>query len=194
MEAEREAQVAAIADLKDRLFSSDLHFVLGNPDGDVTLVEFFDYNCGYCRRAHEDMNQLIAEDGNLRVVIKEFPVLGDESVEAAQVSVAVKQVAPESIGEFYDKLLMQPGRANAQVGLAIAEDMGLDVEAIQAAMESDVVNETISESYELANALALTGTPSYVTANDVMIGAVGLDTLREKVESARQNCDGQALC
>lgn len=193
-EAEREAQIAAIADHRDALFSSDLQFVLGNPDGDVTLVEFFDYNCGYCRRAHEDMNRLIAEDENLRVVIKEFPVLGDESVEAAQISVAVKQVAPDRIGEFYDALLMQPGRANADVALAIADDMGLDVDAIREQMDSEVVNATISEAYELANALALTGTPSYVTTNDVMIGAVGYDALKEKIESARENCDDQVVC
>ncbi|MCC6790082.1 MAG: thioredoxin domain-containing protein, partial [Thermomicrobiales bacterium] len=89
-EAERASQVAAIDDNRELLFSSPRQVVMGNPDGNVTLIEFFDYNCGYCRRAQADMQQLMADDPDLKVVLKEFPVLGEGSMEASQVSVAVR--------------------------------------------------------------------------------------------------------
>ena len=111
-EQEQAAQVAAIGDNRDLLFSSPRQVVMGNPKGDVTLIEFFDYNCGYCRRAQADMQQLIADDPNLKVVLKEFPVLGDGSIEASQVSIAVRIIAPDKAGDFHDALIgaERPGR------------------------------------------------------------------------------------
>jgi len=182
------AQVAAIDDNQALLFSSPRQVVMGNPEGDVTLVEFFDYNCGYCRRAQADMEQLIADDPNLRVVLKEFPVLGDGSIEASQVSIAVRIVAPEQAGAFHDALIAQSGQVNADVALAVAEELGLDRAALEAEMGSDEVKATITEVYALAEDLSLTGTPSYVTSSDVMIGAVGYDTLKDKIASVRASC------
>jgi protein-disulfide isomerase len=193
-ESEQLAQIAAISDNKDLLFNSEHQVVIGNPDGDVTLVEFFDYNCGYCRRAHADMKQLIAEDENLRVVLKEFPVLGEDSVEAAQVSIAVKLVAPEKSGAFQDALLTHPGQANAEVALAVAEEIGIDPEALKAKLDSDDISNTITEVYSLASELSLTGTPSYVTSGEVVIGAVGFDSLKSKIETARAACAETATC
>lgn len=193
-ESEQMAQIAAIADNKDLLFNSEHQVVIGNPDGDVTLVEFFDYNCGYCKRAHADMKQLIAEDDNLRVVLKEFPVLGEASVEAAQVSIAVKLVAPEKSEAFQDALLMQEGQVNGDVALAVAEEMGLDPAALRAELESDDISDTITEVYSLASELSLTGTPSYVTSGEVVIGAVGFESLKAKVETARATCAETATC
>ena len=186
-EAEEElvAQATMISDDKDRIFESSHQVVLGNPDGDVTLVEFFDYNCGYCKRAHADMKKLIDEDKNLRVVLKEFPVLGEGSVEAAQVSIAVRIAAPEMAADFHDTLLLDRGQVNGARALAVAEDMGLDMAKIREAMASDEVKATIDESYELADSLSLTGTPSYVTAKEVVVGAVGFDTLKAKIDDAR---------
>lgn len=186
-EAEEElaAQATMISDDKDRIFESSHQVVLGNPEGDVTLVEFFDYNCGYCKRAHADMKQLIEEDGNLRVVLKEFPVLGEASMEAAQVSIAVRIAAPDKAAEFHDILLLNSGQVNGARALAVAEDMGLDVAKIREAMRSDEVKATIDEAYELAENLSLTGTPSYVTAKEVVVGAVGFDTLKAKIDDAR---------
>ncbi|MCP4382089.1 MAG: thioredoxin domain-containing protein [Hyphomicrobiales bacterium] len=194
-EADRVAQVAAIANNKDLLFASERQVVLGNPEGSVTLVEFFDYNCGFCRRALEDMRELIAQDDNLRVVLKEFPVLGEGSVEAAQVSIAVNLVAPDQMNAFHDALLSQPGQVDGDVALAVAEDLGLDTGALREKLEADEVNDTITEVYALASELALTGTPSYVTANDVVIGAVGFDALKDRIASARESCGPEtAIC
>jgi protein-disulfide isomerase len=187
-EAERAAQVAAIGDNRDLLFSSPRQVVKGNPNGDVTLVEFFDYNCGYCRRSHPDVEQLIADDPNLRVVLKEFPVLGDGSIGASQVSIAVRIVAPDQADDFHDALISQSGQVDAEVALAVAEGLGLDRAKINAAMNSEEVQQTIAEAYKLAQELSLTGTPSYVTSEEVVIGAVGYEALKEKIAAARAAC------
>jgi len=187
-EAERAAQVAMIDANRDLLFASDRQVVIGNPDGDVTLVEFFDYNCGYCRRAQADMQQLIDSDPNLRVVLKEFPVLGEGSMTASQVSIAVRLLAPEKAAEFHDALLAQSGQVDSEVALAVAEELGLDRAKLLETMRSDEVRETITEVYGLAEQLSLTGTPSYVTDGNVAIGAIGYDALKAVIASARASC------
>jgi len=191
-EAEQAAQVATISEESNLIFASSRQAVLGNPDGKVTLVEFFDYNCGYCKRAHADMMRLVQEDPSLRMVLKEFPVLGEGSVAAAHVSAAVNMIAPEKFLEFHETLLMGPGRVDGDRALAVAEEMGLDMAKIRELIPSDEVKATIDENYALADKLSLTGTPSYVTAKEVVVGAVGFDTLKAKIEEAR-DC-GQPSC
>ena len=134
------------------------------------------------------MKQLLAEDKDLRIVLKEFPVLGEGSVEAAQVSIAVKLLAPEKSEAFFDALISEKGQVNGAKALAVAEDLGHDRAKITEMVKSDEVKETIAEGYGLATKLSLTGTPSYVTAMEVIVGAVGYDTLRQKVEEARTAC------
>jgi len=190
--AEAEARKSGVAKYADQLFNSPRHVVLGNPKGDVTLVEFFDYNCGYCKRAHADMQKLLDEDKGLRVILKEFPVLGQGSEEAAQVAISVNKVAPEKYKAFYDELLMSRGAVDGARALAVAADIGLDKAAIQAQLKDPEVAATINESYGLASALGINGTPSYVLQDDVVVGAVGYDTLKEKIKSVRE-C-GSASC
>jgi protein-disulfide isomerase len=192
-QAEKVAQSKTIEDSRDLIFSSNRQVVLGNPKGSVTLVEFFDYNCTYCRRAQADMKKLLASNPDLKVVLKEFPVLGDGSVEAARVGIAVQMTAPDKYAAFHDELLGEPGQVNGERALAVAEDLGLDVDAIKAKIDSDEVKATISEVYELAGKLNLTGTPSYVTHKEVVVGAVGYDALKAKLEEARTAC-GAATC
>jgi protein-disulfide isomerase len=192
-EAARVAQTQTITDNAARLFSSPTDVVLGNPEGDVTLVEFFDYNCGYCRRAHADMQALLDNDPNLRVVLKEFPILGEGSVQAAQIAVAILLTAPDKYREFHGILLTEPGQVDGDRALAVAEEMGLDPEALSAKAESDEVKAKIAESHELAQLLELTGTPSYVTERQVVVGAVGFEALQAEIERVRA-CAGQATC
>mgnify|MGYP000539586556 CR=1 FL=1 len=191
-EAAEAARVQALTDSADVLFNSSRQVVLGNPEGSVTLVEFFDYNCGYCKRAHGDMAKLIEQDPDLKVVLKEFPVLGQGSVEAAQVAIAVNSVAPEKYGEFHETLLLGRGQANKDSALAAATAAGIDEKAVLAAMQTDEASQTIEEVYALANRLGLTGTPSYVVGNEVVMGAVGYDQLLEKLE-AMKSC-GETTC
>jgi protein-disulfide isomerase len=184
--AELEKARSAIKNHSDALFNSPRQVTLGNAQGDVTFVEFFDYNCGYCKRALSDMTQLMKQDPKLKIVLKEFPVLGPGSVEAAQVAVAVRMQDPKKYLDFHQKLLLGRGQADKARALAAAKEAGLDVARIEKDLKSDEVAKTIEESMKLAEALGLNGTPSYVIGNDVVIGAVGLPTLSQKVQAARQ--------
>ena len=190
--AQQLAQTKTIDDSAGLIFASGRQVVLGNPAGKVTLVEFFDYNCTYCRRAEADMKKLIATEPNLRIVLKQFPVLGPGSVEAAKVAVALQMTAPEKYGDFHDAMLEEPGQVNGEKALAVAQSLGIDPEALKAKLDSDEVKANIGESYTLANKLNLTGTPSYVTHKEVIVGAVGYDTLKAKVEALASACTTDA--
>ena len=191
--AESEKHEASVAQNSDTIFNSPRGVVLGNKDGDVTLVEFFDYNCGYCKRAMSDMLDLLKSDPKLKVVLKEFPVLSEGSVEAAQVAVAVRMQDPagKKYLDFHQRLLGGRGPADKVRAIAAAKEAGLDVTRIEKDLASPEVRATIQENFKLAEAMGMNGTPSYVIGNQVVIGAVGLDGLKEKIGVAR--C-GKATC
>jgi len=184
-EAAQQAQAKAISDNSAKIFQDPDDGVLGNPDGDVTLVEFFDYNCTYCRRAQADMKELIAKDPKLRVVLKEFPVLGNGSVQAARVSVAVLMTHPDKYATFHDALIAEKGQVDGDRALAVAGELGLNPDELRPLLDSDKVKARIQASYDLAGVLDLTGTPSYVTSKEVIVGAIGYDALKTKIEDAR---------
>ena len=186
--AETEKARSAIKNHTDALFNSPRQVVLGNPQGDVTFVEFFDYNCGYCKRALTDMVEIMGKDPKLKVVLKEFPVLGPGSVEAAQVAVAVRMQdkTGKKYLEFHQKLLGGRGQVDKAKALAVARDVGMDMARLDKDLKSEEVSKTIEESMKLAEALGLNGTPSYVIGNDVVIGAVGAATLSQKIKAARE--------
>ena len=188
--AKHEASVAKNA---EEIFNSPRGVVLGNKDGDVTFVEFFDYNCGYCKRAMTDMLDLLKNDPKLKVVLKEFPVLSEGSVEAAKVAVAVRMQDPtgKKYLDFHQKLLGGRGPADKARALAAAKDAGLDVARIEKDLASPEVKSTIEENFKLAEDMGLNGTPSYVIGKQIVVGAVGLDGLKEKIGMAR--C-GKATC
>jgi len=190
--AEAEKHKAAVKQHADAIFSSKRQVTLGNPKGDVTLVEFFDYNCGYCKRAMEDMMVLL-KDPNLKVVLKEFPVLGPGSAEAAQVAVAVRMQDPtgKKYLDFHQKLLGGRGQADKAHAMAAAKEAGVDMARLEKDITSSEVRDTLQESFKLAEALGMNGTPSYVVGDNVVVGAVGLEALQEKVNNAR--C-GKATC
>jgi protein-disulfide isomerase len=191
--AEAEKHEASVAQNSDTIFNSPRGVVLGNKDGDVTFVEFFDYNCGYCKRAMADMLDLLKSDSRLKVVLKEFPVLSQGSVEAAQVAVAVRMQDPggKKYLDFHQKLLGGRGPADKARAIAAAKDAGLDVGRIEKDLASPEVRATIDENFKLAEAMGMNGTPSYVIGKQIVIGAVGLEGLREKIGVAR--C-GKATC
>ena len=182
-----EKNKAAVKENADALFNSSRHVVIGNPKGDVNFVEFFDYNCGYCKRAMDDMLTLMKNDPKLKIVLKEFPVLGPGSVEAAQVAVAVhmQDKSGKKYLEFHQKLLGGRGQADKARALAVAKDIGLDMGRLDKDLASAEVKATLQESFKLAEALGLNGTPSYVIGDNVVVGAVGLDALKEKVNTSR---------
>jgi protein-disulfide isomerase len=174
----------AIADNKQALFDSPFQAVIGNPKGKITLVEFFDYNCGYCKRALSDLVNLVKAEPELRVVLKDFPVLGPNSVEAAQVaSAARKQISGEKFFEFHQKLLASHGPIGREQALAVAKEVGLDVDRLQKDAKDPSIRAGIEDVMKLADALALTGTPSYVVGDEAVVGAVGFAELKTKVDA-----------
>lgn len=177
----------------DTLFNSPRGVVLGNRNGDVNFVEFFDYNCGYCKRAMSDMLDLLKNDPKLRVTLKEFPVLGPGSVEAARVAVAVRMQDPggKKYLDFHQKLLGGRGQADKARALAAAKDAGLDMARLEKDLTSPEIDATITENFKMAEDMGLNGTPSYVIGKEVVVGAVGLETLNKKISEAR--C-GKAAC
>jgi protein-disulfide isomerase len=191
--AEAEKHEASVATNADKIFNSPRGVALGNKDGDVTFVEFFDYNCGYCKRAMADMLELMKTDPKLKVVLKEFPVLSEGSVEAAKVAVAVRMQDPtgKKYLDFHQKLLGGRGVADKARAMAAAKDAGLDTAKIEKDLASPEVKATIEENFKLAEAMGMNGTPSYVIGKQVVVGAIGLDGLKEKIGLAR--C-GKATC
>jgi protein-disulfide isomerase len=191
--AEDQKHEASVAQNADAIFNSPRNVTLGNKNGDVTFVEFFDYNCGYCKRAMADMLDLMKSDPKLKVVLKEFPVLSEGSVEAARVAVAVRMQDPggSKYLDFHQRLLGGRGPADKARALAAAKDAGLDMARIEKDMANPEVRATIEENFKLAEAMGMNGTPSYVIGKQVVVGAIGLDGLKEKIALAR--C-GKATC
>ena len=181
---ETERTTAAMATMQDKIFNAPDQVVLGNPEGDVTLVEFFDYNCGYCRAALPDMAALLAEDPNLRIVLKEFPILSNESIDAARIGVLVGQSDAE-YWDFHQALFTSRGKVDKSVALAAAQDLGLSPVELELQMGSDSVAQTIQSSYEIAQALGITGTPTYIIGNEIIPGAIGVDELRARIADMR---------
>jgi len=191
--AETEKHEASVTKNAETIFNSPRGVAVGNKDGDVTFVEFFDYNCGYCKRAMSDMLDLMKADPKLKVVLKEFPVLSQGSVEAAQVAVAVRMQDPsgKKYLDFHQKLLGGRGPADKARAIQAAKEAGLDTAKIEKDIASPEVRATIEENFKLAEAMGMNGTPSYVIGKQIVVGAVGLDGLKEKIGVAR--C-GKATC
>lgn len=191
--ADSEKAKLAVQKHSEALFNSPRHVVVGNPQGDVTLVEFFDYNCGYCKRALGDLQALMQADPKLRVVLKEFPVLGEGSVDAARVAAAVRlqDKTGKKYFDFHQRLLNGRGQVDKAKALAAARESGLDVARVERDMNGEEVRASLEESLRLAEALGLNGTPSYVVGSDVVVGAVGRGALQQKINMAR--C-GQVAC
>jgi protein-disulfide isomerase len=192
-EAEKTALKSAIGQMSDKLLNSPRNIVVGNPQGDVTMVEFFDYNCAYCKKSLVDIRELIKADPKLRVVIRDFPVLGPDSVEASMVAVAVKnQLSGDKYFEFHQKLLESKGRVGKERAIAVAKDVGADPAKLAKDLENPEIRATLEETMRVADALKLQGTPAFVVGDDVIFGAVGLEPLQNSVASVRQ-C-GKATC
>jgi protein-disulfide isomerase len=192
-EAQRVAQSGALKETRQTLLNAPHSYVAGNPSGDITLVEFFDYNCGYCKKALADVQSLVKSDSKLRVVLKDFPVLGPDSVEASRVALAArKQLQGEKLFDYHMKVMDTRGRVNGERALAVAKELGLDVARLQKDMESPEVRSALQENMGLGDKLGLTGTPAFIIGDEIIPGAVGVEPLKQVVANVRQ-C-GKASC
>lgn len=180
------ATQAGLATFAKAIYEEPGDEVIGNPDGDVTLVEFFDYNCAFCRRAMPDVIQLMAEDSNLRVVLKEFPILSENSVDAARIGVAVANTEGADYWTFHEELFTVRGQIGKEAALTAAENIGLSRVSIELASQNQEVTDILQRAYALAQALDITGTPAFIIGDEIIPGAVGVDALREAITNVRE--------
>ena len=170
----------------DDIFNDGYSFVGGNPEGDITLVEFMDYRCGYCRKAYADVEQLLAEDGNIKFIVKEFPILGDASTLTAQFAIAVKQLhGDEAYKSVHDALIVFTGDPSGASLSRIASSFGLDPEPILTRMSSPEVQAVINDTRALGARLNINGTPSFVMQDQLLRGYAPLDVMRQMVAEKR---------
>ncbi len=190
-EAEDSARTDTLKTMAAEIFRSKDDLIGGNPNGKVTMVEFFDYNCGYCKRAFPDVMKMVDSDKDLKLVMKEFPILGPGSVYAARAALASRKQG--KYWEYHMALMAHEGRIDEAVADQIAEAAGLDVKKLKADMEADEVNQVITRNMQLADSLKIQGTPAFIIDETVIPGAVGYEALAAVVKQVRDN-GGCKLC
>ena len=189
---EKEQQAAIQSDFelvkkhKKAIFEDGFSFIGGNPNGDITLVEFVDYRCGYCKKAHNEVEKLLSTDGNIRFVIKEFPILGDDSLVLSKFALAVKVVHGDEIYKLvHDILIKMKSPPSEKAFNQILSNLNLDAKLVESAMESNEVNGMIAYTRTLAERLKISGTPTFVMNDELIRGYVPFDALINIVNNKR---------
>jgi protein-disulfide isomerase len=189
-----ERQAAAQADLDrdlveahaDAIFNDGFSFVGGNPEGDITLVEFMDYRCGFCKRAHGEVEALLESDGNIRFIVKEFPILGEQSVLASRFAIATRNIeGDEAYKALHDALLVYNGEISLQALRRLAATLELDADAIEAQMDDQAITDELAANRELAQTLRISGTPTFVMGTEMLRGFLPADQMQAIVDELR---------
>lgn len=184
--AQEQADRQAVTENLQAIENDGISWVGGNPEGDVTLVEFMDYRCGYCRRAFETVEELVEGDGNIRFVLKEFPILGPQSELASRFAIAVHQIhGDDAYKDVHDALMTFQGDITPEALGRLAEALALDPEPVLARMDAPEVTAIIAQNRALANRLGITGTPTFVLGGRMVRGFVPLEAMEALVEQAR---------
>jgi len=177
---------ALIATNRDAIFNDGFSHVSGNPDGDITFVEFVDYKCTYCRKAFPELKTLLEQDGNIAIIYKEFPILGEESLLASRFAVSAKLMAGDAAyGKLHDAMMTMRGNMTGASLSGLADSLGLDGAAILAGMSDPQVDTIIGENHALAGRLQISGTPTFVMENQLLRGYVPLDGMTQIVAELR---------
>jgi len=189
---ERQAQAQAQADVQlvsqhaDALFNDGYSYVGGNPDGDITLVEFMDYRCGFCKRAFGEVEKLLENDGNIRFVVKEFPILGEQSVLASRFAIATKIVeGDEAYKQMHDTLMEYQGNITLPALRRLADTFGFDAREIENRMDDEDITAEIRATRELAQILQISGTPTFVLEDEMLRGFLPADQMQQLVDEKR---------
>lgn len=180
------AKGGGLSKLRKELERDPDTFIAGNPQGDVTIVEFFDYRCGYCKRAQPIIQELLQKDGGIRLALKEFPILGPDSMAASRAAIAAMK--QEKYAVFHNALMATQGPLNEERILRIATDSGLDAVKLRAGMDDPKIRKIIDRNHQIAEALNITGTPSFIIGDTLVPGFVDLDQLQQLVAAARSEC------
>ena len=185
--AEAQADIQLVEANKDELFNDGYSWVGGNPDGDITLVEFMDYRCGYCRRAVPEVAKLLKNDGNIRLVIKEFPILGEASMISSRFAVATKIVAgDDAYKQVHDALMEYEGEPTEVTLRRLSESLGLDTDSVLATMDSDEVTQQIAQTRTLAQKLNISGTPTFVLGTELLRGYLPAEQMELIAQEVRE--------
>jgi protein-disulfide isomerase len=180
---EKNKAVQALATHRKAVFDDPQSPVGGNPKGDVTLVEFFDYRCPYCKQVEPALEKLVADDRKLRFVYKEFPVLGPDSEIAAHAALAAGQQG--KYDAFHRAMMNAPGHIDEATIYKVAASVGLDVDRLKQDMKSPDIDKELKANLDLGNDLDLSGTPSFIVGDTIIPGAIGADELKQLVATAR---------
>ncbi|ENN93577.1 DsbA family protein [Bartonella bovis] len=178
-----EQQAFIIKSLEKEIFHSFHDAVFGNPNGKITLVEFFDYNCNFCKRSYPSMVNLIKEYPDLRIIIKDLPILGPDSIEAHTIAYAFRQQLPEKYFQFYKELLSGQNRANKAKAIKIAVSLGANEKDLHNAIQNPNLQKSFKRNIQIASVLNINGTPSYIIGDRIFMGAVSEDILKKVIES-----------
>jgi protein-disulfide isomerase len=181
-----QADLTLVSDNAEALFNDGYSFVGGNPDGDITLVEFLDYRCGYCRKAHTEVAKMLETDGNIRLIVKEFPILGEQSVLASRFAMAVKQVAgDDTYKAITDALMTLPGEISMPTLGRLGKTYDLDMAVIEDAMNSPDIADQLAQTKALAQRMRITGTPTFVLQDEMLRGYLPYDQMMLIVNDKR---------
>ena len=187
-QAEQASDKQLVTDHKADLFDDQASWVGGNPDGNITVVEFMDYRCGYCRKAYQEVEDLVKADGSIRLVLKEYPILGDDSVASARFAIAVLQLhGNDAYKKAHDALITLRGAPDAETLARLATDLGLEAKPVLDRMASDEVSAVIAANQELGSKMAISGTPTFVIDSQMLRGYVPLDGMQQIVASERKS-------
>lgn len=181
-----QADLTLVSDNAEELFNDGYSFVGGNPDGDITLVEFLDYRCGYCRKAHTEVAKMLETDGNIRLIVKEFPILGEQSVLASRFAMAVKQIAGDEIYKAVnDALMTLPGEISMPTLARLGKTYGLDMALVEDAMNGPDIADQLAQTKALAQRMRITGTPTFVLQDEMLRGYLPYDQMMLIVNDKR---------
>jgi protein-disulfide isomerase len=185
MEADAKASAkAALVEKHQQLVADPTSPVAGNPNGDVTIVEFFDYRCPYCKEVEPSLEALLRDDGKIRIVYKEFPILGKDSVTATRVALAAQKQG--KYDAFHAAMMAAKGQIDEQVVMQVAKKAGLDLDRVKKDMQGQDVEDVIKRNYDLAQQLDIRGTPAFIIGGELVPGAIDIAALKEKIAAARK--------
>ncbi len=189
---ERQDQAAAAQDQlflsqnRDFIFNDPASWVGGNPDGDITIVEFMDYRCGYCRKAYDEVADLVKTDGNIRFVVKEFPILGDDSLASSRFAIATRLLhGDDAYASVHDALITLRGSPDSETLARLATDLGFPAQPILDKMNSDEVTQIIAANHAFAQQMNITGTPTFFVGDTILRGYLPEDEMKSVVAEAR---------
>ena len=186
-EKERRQRESIVASY-DELYDDPGSHVTGNLDGDVTVVEFFDYRCGFCKRVFPTVRALMNSDANLRLVYKEFPILGPESTYASRFALSARKLDPDKYVALHNGMMKVAGRLDRAAVFAVAAELGFEPEAVEAGIGAADISATLDANYRLAERLGVGGTPAFIIGDQVVPGAVSLERFAAIVEETRSSC------